>query len=97
MYGKDYVKLYQDDVDEIEIKNFFSPAEVKIKTFANFQELNYDSLKGRLLSSSYIPLEDSPLYNEMLQALENIFEKKNVNGKVMMEYETKLYYGKLND
>jgi len=95
-YGKDYEKLYQDDVDETEIKNFFSPAEVKIKTFSNFQELNYESLKGRLLSSSYIPLEDDPIYYEMLKALENIFEKKNVNGKVKMEYETKVYYGRLD-
>ena len=96
-YGKDYEKLYQDDVDETEIKNFFSPAEVKINIFPNFQELDYDSLKGRLLSSSYIPLDDNPLYNEMLQTLENIFEKNNVNGKVKMEYETKIYYGRLND
>jgi len=96
-YGKDYEKLYQDDVDETEIRDFFAPAEVKINTFSNFQELNYDSLKGRLLSSSYIPLEDNPLYVEMLQTLENIFDEKNMNGKVKMEYETKVYYGKLND
>ncbi|MEO6694871.1 MAG: hypothetical protein ABIY50_13865 [Ignavibacteria bacterium] len=82
-------------MDDDERKTFFFPDEVQINTFPNFQELNYDGLKGRLLFSSYIPLEDNPLYNEMLQDLENIFEKKNVNGKVKMEYETKLYYGKL--
>lgn len=96
-YGKDYEKLYQDDVDETEIKNFFYPAAMNIKKFPNFQDLDYVALEGRLLSSSYIPLNDSPSYNDMIKALKNIFERNNVDGKVRMEYETVMYYGRLNN
>ncbi len=94
-YGKDYEKLYQDDVDETEIKNFFYPAVMNKIKFPHFQDLNYEALEGRLLSSSYIPLNDSPFYNDMIMALKNIFAKNNINKKVKMEYETVMYCGRL--
>ncbi|MEO8210070.1 MAG: class I SAM-dependent methyltransferase [bacterium] len=94
-YGRDYAKLYQDDVDADEIANFFYPVINKIKTFPNFQLLNYEELEGRLLSSSYIPLKDNPVFEKMIDELKDIFEKNNIAGKVKMEYKTTLYYGKL--
>ncbi|MEP7145735.1 MAG: class I SAM-dependent methyltransferase, partial [bacterium] len=81
-YGKDYANLYQDDVDAEEIANFFYPVINKVKTFSNFQFLNYEALEGRMLSSSYIPLKENPLYDKMIIDLKNIFEKNNKEGKV---------------
>lgn len=95
-FGTDYENVNHDNIDEPIIKKFYSPFEYKRVTFPNKQEFNYEGLKGRLLSSSYVPLEDSPKYEDMLKASENIFEKNKIHDKVIMEYETVVYYGKLN-
>ncbi|MEO8665580.1 MAG: class I SAM-dependent methyltransferase [Ignavibacteria bacterium] len=94
-YGTEYENLYQDDVDSKEIARFFLPSVNKIKKFPNYQLLDYSELEGRLLSSSYIPLNENPTYYKMICELKTIFEKNKKDGKVKMEYETNLYYGKL--
>ena len=55
------------------------------------QVFDYEGVKGRLLSSSYAPIDNA----EMLVELKNIFNKYNNNGTVEFEYETKVYWGKL--
>lgn len=93
-YGNDYVRLYKDDVNEDEIREFFHPSQMYTKPFVNFQELTYEGFEGRLLSSSYIPLhgEDHDL---MIGELKKIYDDYSSNGKVKLEYETKLFYGHL--
>ncbi len=94
-YGTDYETINHGNVDDEIIAKFFSPNSYMLKTFLHNHVLDYEGLKGRLLSSSYIPLEGEK-HDEMIKILESIFEKNNVNGKVEMEYEAALYYGKLN-
>lgn len=94
-FGTDYENVNHDNIDESVIKNFFSPSEYKVMNFPNYQEFDLAGLKGRLLSSSYVPLQDSPVFEDMISESENIFMKNNVNGKVKMEYGTVVYYGKL--
>jgi len=94
-FGTDYESVNHDNIDESVIQKFFSPFEYKRKNFPNYQEFDYEGLKGRLLSSSYVPLEDSPHFNEMIAEAELIFEKNNSLGKVVMEYETVVFFGKL--
>ena len=95
-YGTEYENLYQDDVDSKEIADFFSPSVNKLEKFPNYQLLDYTALEGRLLSSSYIPLAKNPVFDEMIDNLKKIFEKNNIDGKVKMEYETNVYYGRLS-
>jgi hypothetical protein len=52
-------------------------------------------LKGRLLSSSYIPNITHPSYEKMMIALQHLFEKYQHNGQVKIEYETSVYVGKI--
>ena len=52
-------------------------------------------LKGRVLSSSYIPAENQPGYDAMMEALNLLFDKYQVNGKVTFEYETKMFFGRV--
>ena len=94
-FGTDYENVNHDNIDESVIKNFFSPSEYNVMNFPNYQEFDLAGLKGRLLSSSYVPLQDSPVFEDMISESENIFMKNNVNGKVKMEYGTVVYYGKL--
>ena len=88
-YGTDYreVKKNEGNVDL-----FFNYQK---ETFYNFQELNFTSFKGRVLSSSYIPLADNPIFTKMILELEDLFNKHQRNGIIRIEYDTEIYLGKL--
>ena len=94
-FGTDYDKVNHENIDEEVIRGFFSPNEFSVRNFYIFQEFDFEGLKGRLLSSSYVPNADDPASAEMLIALEKLFDRYNINGKVKMEYDTVVYFGRL--
>ncbi len=59
------------------------------------QEFDYDHLEGRLLSSSYAPMPGDANYDPMLRELRRIFAAFHHQGRVRMEYLTRMYYGQL--
>jgi ubiquinone/menaquinone biosynthesis C-methylase UbiE len=77
-------------VKEIDIVAFFHPKPLTQKDFYHAQILDYEALKGQLLSASYVPLEGEK-HEQIILALEDIFNKYNENGFVKIEYETKVY------
>ena len=83
------------NIDEQQIAAFFGPGGFQKIIFPNLQLLNFDALKGQLLSISYIPLPGHPSYETMISALVQLFVACNENGFVRMEFETKLYWGRL--
>lgn len=97
LYGTDYSKLDSKKVAHNEIMTrFFAPNHFSEVKFANFQEFDFAGLKGRLMSSSYIPNESHPRHQSMLEDLKAIFNRYQVNGAVRMSYDTKLYWGQLS-
>ena len=78
-----------------ELARFFAPAEMRLRTFPNTQEFDFDGLRGRLLSSSYSPLPGHPNYELMLAALEGIFQTHQVHDRVTYIYTTQVFYGQL--
>ncbi|HMQ69886.1 MAG TPA: class I SAM-dependent methyltransferase [Ignavibacteria bacterium] len=93
-FGKDYDKINHTNVDDQVIGKFFSPLEFKKKSIRHVHPLDYAGLEGRLLSSSYIPLEGDS-FEIMIKELKDMFVKYSENDKVEMEYQTNLYYGKM--
>jgi SAM-dependent methyltransferase len=95
-YGTDYaaVRLKGRATYEM-ISEFFAPAPFQESTLTSTQEFDYAGLEGRLLSSSYAPEAGHPQHEPMLQALRQLFDRHQRNGRVKMEYETKMYYGQL--
>ena len=73
---------------------FFGPGSFERATFDNEQILDLDGLKGRLLSISYVPAEGEPGSDEMLRNVEEIFDEHQTGGRVTIEYDTKVYYGR---
>jgi hypothetical protein len=57
--------------------------------------LDYDGLRGRILSASFVPLEGEPDYEPLLAALRLAFDAHNEHGTITLEYDTELYYGQL--
>ena len=94
-YGTDYSQVKRRDVDEESLRSFFMGDDFGRMTFSNAQFFDFEGLRGRLLSSSFVPLENDPQFSEMIADLQTIFLAHEENDRVIFDYETKLYYGQL--
>ena len=95
-YGTDYSEVeHGRRGSPEEVRAFFDPEPVETATFDNAQAFDLDGIKGRALSSSYVPAEGDPGYREMLEELERIFRVHQRDGTVTVEYDTRLYIGRL--
>jgi SAM-dependent methyltransferase len=90
----DYRKSSHRRIRAEDIQGFFAPNDVTLVSFQNFQDLDREGFKGRLLSSSYVPIVGQPGHEGIVEAAEQIFAKYEYDGKVTVEYETKLYLGR---
>jgi SAM-dependent methyltransferase len=77
------------------LQRFFAPNELKLIKQHNQQQLDFDGLRGRLLSSSYIP-KSGERYETMLQELPELFSNHASDDRVALEYDTKIYCGHLD-
>lgn len=92
----DYNQVNHRHVEEDpEIIPRFYSGSYHVVRFDNIQQVDYEGLKGRLLSSSYTPELGQPGYESMLEGLRRIFNQYQVNGLVDLEYDTRLFYGKI--
>lgn len=82
--------------DDTRINHFFGKREVHFQSFPHRHWLDFDGLKGLLLSSSNIPLPGHTSYDTMISTLVQLFVVYNKNGFVEMEYDTNLYWAKLS-
>jgi SAM-dependent methyltransferase len=94
-FGTDYAQVNCEQLPEERIASFFG-GDYALRSFDNFQVFDYAGVRGRLLSSSYVPLAGQPTYEPMLAALQRLFDSHQREGRVTIEYDTKLYYGRLD-
>lgn len=90
-YGTDYEKVRHDQLDEKKLKDFFQ-TDFFVKTFQNSQTLDFAGLKGRMLSSSYMPAETDSRFEPMVNELQRLFDKYSENGKIQVLYQTNIFY-----
>jgi hypothetical protein len=64
--------------------------------FDHAQLLDFDALRGRLLSSSYAPQAGHPQHAPMLAALQALFDATAINGTVSFDYDTRVFAGTLS-
>lgn len=81
-----------DQINPEAIRLFFEPMVLHEKSFDNQQQLDFDALKGQLLSSSYIPLPGNARYEDMITQLAALFVAHNEKGFVRMNFETRVYF-----
>jgi SAM-dependent methyltransferase len=75
---------------------FFAPGRYSNAAFPNEQELDWDGLRGRTLSASYVPMAGKPGHEPLMRGLREIFDRHQTDGVVRMEYSTELYCGRLD-
>jgi SAM-dependent methyltransferase len=91
-FGTDYEEVRHE---RTMVGAFFDPHPFQERTFNLLQEFDYAGVEGRLLSSSYAPPPGHPNHDPMLQELRRVFELHQQNGRIVFEYLTRLYYGRL--
>lgn len=92
-HARDYVKVDHRNIHTEDIALFFDPAPVDLNIFSNKQVFDFEGLKGRLLSSSYMPAPGDPGYEAMIEDLEVLFHRFKENELIVINYATKLYSG----
>lgn len=78
--------------NEETIQQFFSPKQMKVERFVQEESHDFESLQGQVLSSSYLPLPGAAGFEKMITALHNLFDRYQENGRVIVSYETRIYY-----
>jgi ubiquinone/menaquinone biosynthesis C-methylase UbiE len=95
MFATDYLQVNHKNIDESVFDDFFGKGNYEMKAFDNFQYFDLEGLKGRILSSSYMPNETHKDFEHMMYVLRKIFNRFQENGKVTIEYDTRIYSGKI--
>ncbi len=90
-YATDYSKVRHENVDQLKLDDFFQK-EYGSASFGNLQIFDFEGLKGRMLSSSYMPAETDAIAKTMLYELRALFAKHNENDKISVFYDTRIYY-----
>ncbi|MGF6756203.1 class I SAM-dependent methyltransferase [Paraburkholderia sp. GAS42] len=96
-YGVDYTEVSERYGDDASMSAWFGDGFSHKATFPNAQMLDFDRLKGRLMSSSYAPKAGHPNHEPMLAALRDLFNRTRENGTVEFAYETRLYVGEASN
>lgn len=95
-YGTDYARVLETYPEPERMAQLFGAGNFRHRIFANEQRMDFDALRGRLLSSSYSPAPGHPKHEPMLAELRRIFDQHAENGRVRFEYATHVYYGRLH-
>jgi len=94
-HAVDYKQVVHRQVANFDVlRAFFAPGAVKLMSIPAEQRFDFDGLRGRLLSSSYVPRE-GPAAEAMLAELPDLFASYQQGGQVALLYETKIFYGHL--
>jgi hypothetical protein len=94
-YSTDYDKVRHERIDGDAVTAFFGGAP-QARSIPNRQEFDFAGVRGRLLSSSYAPAAGQAGHEEMLRGLRELFDRTAAGGRVVFEYETQLYVGRLH-
>jgi SAM-dependent methyltransferase len=92
-FGIDYKKVKDSYPEADRIRGFLSTFSQR--DLPNFQILDWESLSGRLRSSSFTPTESHPTFAPMMEELRKLFDAYQQDGKVRMDYFTRIYYGQV--
>lgn len=94
-YGVDYQEVAERYGDDAAMARWFGDGFEHKAVFPNAQRLDFDALKGRLMSSSYAPKPGHPNHEPMLAALRELFDATAQDGTVEFAYDTRVYAGRV--
>lgn len=94
-YGTDYGDVrHANGGSATALAGFFRAGGYRTARYDNRQEFDLAGLASRLLSSSYTPPPGHPDHEPMLRELARVFGAHEGAGRVVIEYDTRVYYGR---
>lgn len=93
-HSTDYAAIRHENVTADLIRAFL-PRDYSRHVVDNEQVFDLEGLKGRLLSSSYVPASGDPRHPAMIADLREIFDAHCSSGRVIIEYDTAIHTGRL--
>ncbi len=90
-YAPEYARITASRADAPVMRGFLGEA-MQQASFANQQILDFEGLKGRLMSSSYAPEPGTAQYPPMIAGLREVFDRHARGGEVTMPYATLVYF-----
>jgi ubiquinone/menaquinone biosynthesis C-methylase UbiE len=96
-HASEYLTVSHKNMESEVIRDFYKPNTHELAFFPNMQHFDFVGLKGRLMSSSFVPKEGEGGYIPMLSDLSGIFANFEIDGKVNFEYRTEVYFGQINE
>jgi SAM-dependent methyltransferase len=94
-FGGEYPKIRERHTDGESIGAFFGGSHWHLVEFQHAAELDFDLLSARVNSTSYLPAPSDGAHARMMQTLRTLFDATQRNGRVVMHYDTRVYYGLL--
>ncbi|MBK7708225.1 MAG: class I SAM-dependent methyltransferase [Acidobacteria bacterium] len=93
-FANDYDAVRHDRFDLARLQNEFG-ATFAQASFPNAQLLDFQGLRGRMHSSSYMPPESDPRASELSAKLKTLFDKYAEKGRIGLLYQTNIFYTRL--
>ena len=87
-----YSDVSHKSLSDAEIAQWFDD-DIEVRQFEHEQRFDFDSLCGRLRSSSYCPTPDTHAYTSLIDELRQIFERYAEGNEVRFIYATQVYAG----
>lgn len=94
-HGTDYSAIHHKYSEQSGIDEFFAPSKVAASEFENRQQVDFDGLKGRLMSASYAPPVGDPRHEPMIDELRALFARHQHDGRASILYRTRIYFARL--
>ena len=93
-HSSEYREVYHTNTTHEQITAWYG-APPAYRTLPNPQSLGWDALRGRTLSSSYMPAEGTPAADAVERDLRALFDRYAADGEVGYDYTTEVYCGRL--
>jgi SAM-dependent methyltransferase len=94
-FGTDYEKIRHRHAHHGLVAAFFGHARFRQAVLANPTVIDWPTLVARVQSASYMPTPQAPTYAPMLARLRELFEAGARDGRVAIDYETRVFFGTL--
>ncbi|SHL59681.1 class I SAM-dependent methyltransferase [Rhodanobacter sp. OK091] len=92
-FGTDYASVAERYTDDERMRAWFGAGFRGSARFEHAQRLDFEALRGRLMSSSYAPQAGHPQHEPMLRELRELFDNCAEQGTVSFDYDTRIFAG----
>jgi len=94
-FGTDYHEVNHRGPNRLDFADFIHNDECESRIFPNRQECSWEQLRGRLLSTSFVPVPGDPDCLPMIRRLEQLFLRYQRNNRVTLDYDTRVLWGRM--